>query len=377
LSIEAAHYRRIGDLEDARRVAELWKSLYPQDGGPYLFISAIYDYLGQYEESYFAARESLMRDPNPATRRNLAYEAIQSNHFDETEKVLADAEAAQRAGEGSWDPLVSAFYRYKIAFLRHDALDMERIVESVPADSTFEHWLLFDRSQTEAYYGRVRKARELNRRAIHWASDLHRVSDASLYGMVPQALWEANFGNFAEARRLAGEALTIDSEKDVKAAAGLALARSGDFMQAGKLADELASKYPSDTLLKRRSVPMIRAAIAIGRNHPSQAVELLQDAVPIELGDPQVIYTRGQAYLAMHAETEAAAEFKKIIDHPYVTIEDPLGALAYLGIARAHALSGDTQKARAEYETFLTLWKDADPDVPIYKQAKAEYAKLP
>ncbi len=102
----------------------------------------------------------------------------------------------------------------------------------------------------------------------------------------------------------------------------------------------------------------------------------MQDAVPIELGDPQVIYTRGQAYLAMHAGTEAAAEFQKIIEHPYVLIEDPLGPLAYLGIARAHALSGDTQNARAEYEAFLTLWKDADPDVPIFKQAKAEYAKL-
>lgn len=376
LSIEATHYRRIGDLENARRVAELWKSLYPRDGGPYSFISAIYDYLGQYEESYFAARESLMRDPNPAIRRTLAYEAIQSNHFYEAEKAVADAEAAQRAGKGSWDPMMSAYYRYKIAFLRHDALAMQQLVESAPTDSKFQHWLLFDRSQTEAYFGRVRQARELNSRAIRWASDLHRVSDAGLYGMAPQAMWEANFGNFAEARHLAAEALAIDSEKDVRAAAGLAFARSGDFTQAGKLADDLATKNPSDTLLKRRTVPMIRAAIAIGRNHPSQAVELLQDAVPIELGDPQVIYTRGQAFLAMHAGKEAAAEFQKLIDHPYVLIEDPLGALAHLGIARAHALTGDTQKARAEYQTLLTLWKDADPDIPVLIQAKAEYAKL-
>lgn len=364
MSLETAHYFGTGDLENARHVAELWRNLYPQDGGPYATLATIYDQLGQYDESYAAVREALKRYPNPQFRRFLAYEAIQTNHFDEAEKTLADAEAAQRAGEGSWDTLMTAYYSYKIAFLRHDALAMDRIVQSAPADSKFQHWLLFDRSQTEAYYGRVREARELNRRAIHWASDLHRVSDASLYGMVPQALWEANFGNFAEARHLAAEALSIDSENGVKAAAGLAFARSGDFTQAAKLADGLATKYPSDTLLKRRTVPMICAAIAIGRNHPSQAVELLQDAVPIELGDPQVLYTRGEAFLAMRKGNEAAAEFQKLIDHPYVLVEDPVGALARLGKARAHALSGDTQKASAEYETFLTLWKDADPDCP-------------
>jgi len=202
------------------------------------------------------------------------------------------------------------------------------------------------------------------------------MSDAAFFGMVPQALWEANFGNYAAARRLASEAMAIDDEKNVKAAAGLALARSGDFIQASKLADDLAAENPSDTLIKRRTVPMIRAAIAIGKNHPAQAVELLQDVESTELGDPQVIYTRGQAFLSMHSGPQAAAEFHKLIDHPYVLIEDPLGSLAHVGKARALVLSGDMQNARAEYETFLNLWKDADLDVPIYQQAKAEYAKL-
>jgi len=374
--IESAYYLRIGDLENARHTVELWASLYPQDGEPYLDLAVILHNQGQHEDAYWTTREALKRSPNQQIRRALTYEAIESNHFDEAEKALAEAEAAQRAGEGSWDPLMTATYSYEMAFLRHDTLAMEKIVLSAPADSKFKHWLLFDRSQTEAYYGRVRRARELNRRAINWALELDRPRDASLFELIPQALWEANFGNLAEARQLAGEAQSIESDKDVKAAAGLALARSGDFTRAGKLADDLAAKYPSDTLLQRCSVPMIRAAIASGRNHPAQAVALLQDAESTELGDPQVIYTRGQAFLALHDGSEAAAEFQKIIDHPNFLMEDPLGALAYLGIARAHALRGDRQKARAEYETFLTLWKDADPDVPIYQAAKSEYAHL-
>ena len=376
LSIEAGYYLSIGDLENARRVAELQKNLYPQDVAPYEILFGIYDSQGQYDEAYLTAREMLKRRPDQQTRRTFAFEAIQTNHFDEAEKAVADAEAAQRAGEGAWDPVMTAFYTYKIAFLRHDEAAMERIAQSMPPDSKFQHWLLFDRSQTEAYFGRVRKARELNHRAVGWALELHRMSDAAFFGMVPQALWEANFGNYAAARRLASEAMAIDDEKNVKAAAGLALARSGDFIQASKLADDLAAENPSDTLIKRRTVPMIRAAIAIGKNHPAQAVELLQDVESTELGDPQVIYTRGQAFLSMHSGPQAAAEFHKLIDHPYVLIEDPLGSLAHVGKARAWVLSGDMQNARAEYETFLNLWKDADLDVPIYQQAKAEYAKL-
>src|SRR3974390_2675812 len=376
LSIEAGYYLGIGDLENARRVVELRKSLYPQDAAPYGILFNIYDSLGQYDEAYLTAREMLKRSPDQQTRRTFAYEAIQTNHFDDAEKAVADAEAAQRSGEGPWDPVMTAYYTYKLAFLRHDDGAMERIAQSVPPDTKFHHWLLFDRSQTEAYFGRVRKARELNHRAVGWALELHRMSDAAFFGMVPQALWEANFGNYAAARSLASEAMAIDDAKGVKAAAGLALARSGDFIQASKLADDGAAENPSDTLIKRRTVPLIRAEIAIGKKQPARAVELLQDAEPIELGDPQVIYTRGRAFLAMHSGAQAVAEFQKLIDHTYVLIEDPLGSVPHLGKARAFVLSGDTQTAREEYETFLNIWKDADPDVPIYQQAKAEYAKL-
>ena len=186
-------------------------------------------------------------------------------------------------------------------------------------------------------------------------------------------------GNAAQARRFAIESLSQGKSKYAVTLAAVAYAQAGDVSRAKKLAEDLDKRYPADTLLQAYWLPSIRAFIEISRNNPTRAVEVLGVTAPYELASPGIlfgpVYARGEAYLLWHRGTEAVAEFQKIVDHPGIDI-DPIGALAFLGMARGYALEGDTPKARAAYEYFLTLWKDADPDIPIYRQAKAEYAKL-
>jgi eukaryotic-like serine/threonine-protein kinase len=206
------------------------------------------------------------------------------------------------------------------------------------------------------------------------------------------ALWRANaavreaeFGNLAQARRAANAALAIAAGRDIKIMVALALARAGDAVPAQKLCDELAKAYPANTILNFYWLPTIRASIEISRNNAPEAIELLRTVAPIELGWPPPfqsagtlypVYLRGEAYLATHQNKEAAAEFLKILDHRGIVLNFPLGALAYLGLGRAYAQSGDTAKARSAYDEFFKLWAHADPDIPILKQAKAEYARL-
>jgi len=205
------------------------------------------------------------------------------------------------------------------------------------------------------------------------------------------ALRESLFGNGAEARRRAEAALTLSNGRDVQYGAALALSggpnASGAQAEGEKLADDLAKHFPEATVVQFNYLPTIRAQLALSRNDSSKAIEVLQAAAPNELGTPgsgggaswanlYPVYVRGEAYLAAHQGSEAAAEFQKILDHRGVVLNEPIGALAHLQIARAYAMQGDTAKAKAAYQDFLTLWKDADADIPVLKQAKAEYAKL-
>jgi eukaryotic-like serine/threonine-protein kinase len=196
---------------------------------------------------------------------------------------------------------------------------------------------------------------------------------------------EARFGNAAEARQRVAAALALSAGRDVVYRAALTLALAGDAPQAQALANDLGQRFPEDTVVQFNYLPTIHAQLALDRNEASKAIEALQAAAPYELGRPTYIafspalypvYVRGEAYMAAHRGSEAAAEFRKIVDHPGVVVNEPIGALAHLQIGRAYAMQGDTAKARAAYQDFLTLWKDADPDIPILKQAKAEYANL-
>jgi predicted Zn-dependent protease len=201
------------------------------------------------------------------------------------------------------------------------------------------------------------------------------------------ALWEAFFGNMPEAKRTTKEALALARNREVRFGAALVLAMSGEASQAQSLANDLEKDFPEDTSVRFYYLPAVRASLALNHGNTSQAIEFLQANVPFELGVPRSatfayfgalypVYVRGQAYLAAHQGSEAAREFQKIVDHPGITIGDAFGVLAHLGLARAYALTGDTAKARAAYQDFFTLWKDADPGIPVLKQAKAEYAKL-
>jgi tetratricopeptide (TPR) repeat protein len=243
--------------------------------------------------------------------------------------------------------------------------------------------LLSFQSDTEAYYGHLSKARDFSRRAVDAAVRADSRETAAIW-QINAAVREAEFGNVAAARQGVAAALALSPGRDVEMLSALALARSGETARAKTIVAELEKNYPSHTVLKVYWLPTIKAAVELDANNTAQSLVFLEAAAPYELGGPPQFqlgtlypaYIRGQAYLAAHNGTAAAAEFQKFLDHRGIVINFPLGALAHLGLARAYALSGDTAKAKTAYNDFLTLWKDADPDIPILKQAKAEYAKL-
>ena len=240
-------------------------------------------------------------------------------------------------------------------------------------------------SDTEAYYGRNDKARGLSRRAVDSARRSDQKETAALWQM-EVALREAEVGNIVEARQQAESALALASQRDPQILGALVFARTGHSTQAAKMADDLAKRFPKDTLVNGYWLPSIRASIEIKRNNSDKALEILEVSAPYELGSPNPapsvgtplypIYVRGQAYLKLRKGKEAAAEFQKIIDHRGLVINLMTGVLAHLGLARAYVLQGDTAKARTKYQDFLNVWRDADNAIPILKEAKLEYAKL-
>jgi len=255
------------------------------------------------------------------------------------------------------------------------------VVSAAAGKAGTEDLLLAAQGDTETWFGRVGKGRELTRRAIE--SAVHNDAKETAAGYQAEvAMRDAALGNLNEARNGSSAALKLAVNRDVQAVSALAMAQAGDPTAAGKLADELNQNYPLSTITQSYWLPTIRAAIELDRKNPAKALELLQTVTPYELGDPPggtvlcPVWVRGQAYLSLRNGTAAAAEFQKFLDHRGVVGNFPLGALARLQLARAYAVQGDNAKARNAYLEFLTFWKDADPDIPILKQAKAEYAKL-
>ena len=223
-------------------------------------------------------------------------------------------------------------------------------------------------------------------RAVHVAQQVRQQERAATYEAAI-GLWQALFGRIDTARRHAIEAQRLSTGRDVQYASALALALSGDSAQATAVADSFEKLFPEDTSVRFTYVPVLRAVVALNNSSPSAAIDELRAAEPHEssisgitffgcFGGLYPAYLRGEAYLALHQGKEAAQEFHKVIDHPGIVMADPVGALAHLQLARAFAVSGDTEKAGAAYQGFLAIWKDADLDVPVLKQAKSEYAKL-
>jgi tetratricopeptide (TPR) repeat protein len=232
--------------------------------------------------------------------------------------------------------------------------------------------------------GRVKNARDLTSKAVGSAQRSDAKETAAIYE-AEAALREAEIGNREQASAMARSALKLSSNRDVRVLAALVAARAGHRVAAEELVAGVENDFPLDTLVQWNWLPTIGASLALDRHNPAEAIELLKMAEPFELGLPLQAattvalvpaYVRGQAFLALHDGRAAAAEFRKLIDHRGVIVNFVLGALARLGLARAYSLSGDTAQARVAYQEFLTLWKEADPDIPILKDAKAEYAKL-
>jgi tetratricopeptide (TPR) repeat protein/predicted Ser/Thr protein kinase len=385
LAIEALYYQNVtGELEKAAQTFELWQQTYPRNDQPYTNLAVILSTLGNYEKALNENREALRLDPNSATGYvNLGGAYMSLNRFDEAEAAFKQAEERKLENEN----LIAV--RYVLAFLKGDAAQMERFASAAMGKPGFEDQLLGTQSDTQAWYGKLQNARELTRRAMDSAEHNDAKETAAAY-QAELAFCEVEAGNKERARAEANAALKLAPNHDVKAEAALALARAGDAAGAEKLAAELDKTYPLDTLVQTFWLPTTRAAIALERKDPNRAVELLKQASAIELGligaPLAPAYMRGQAYLALGDGNRAAAEFQKYIDHRGVAINFPWGALARLGLARAYALEAQSAqgaeaeaaraKARAAYQDFLTLWKDADPNVPILKEAKSEYARL-
>jgi DNA-binding winged helix-turn-helix (wHTH) protein/tetratricopeptide (TPR) repeat protein len=380
-SITTGYYMAVtGELEKAAQECELWAQAYPRDPSPHLIWAGVNEYLGQYEMAALREREAirLLGDITIAYT-GLMEDEIALNHLDEAK--IAYQEAIERKLDDSFlhDDM------YALAFLQDNAEEMKSQLSWAASKPGAEDLLLSAQSDTEALYGHLGRARALSRQAVDSARRADLKETAALW-QLNSALREAEFGNSKSARQATKEGLAIASTRNVRILAALTLARAGDIVPAEKMAAELERENPLNTAINRYWLPTIRAYIAIGQRHPALAVKILEAATPYDLAFPQPqfeeggllypAYVRGKAYLLLHRGKEAAIEFQKLLNHRGVVINSPLGALARLGIAEAYMVQDDAARARAAFQDFLTLWRDADPNIPILQQAKAEYAKI-
>ena len=371
----ATHYEEVftGNLEAARKTHELWAQTYPRDNVPPHNLGIIYAYLGDYDKSLAASREVLNLNPGSGSAYATLVSSYQYlNRFDEAKA------AAQEAQAHNLDSPQMHLNLYLLDFLQHNAPGMEREAAGLMGELEYEDVVLNYESDTAAYAGQFAKARELTRRAADSAQRADEKETAAGY-KAEAALREALIGNFGVAKQQVHAALALSNGRDVAGMSAIALGRAGDSAQANWLAADLGKRFPEDTIAQLNYLPMIHAAAALRGRDTGKAIEALAAAAPYELGvgfSLYPVYLRGEAYLAAKQGTAAAAEFQKILDHSGVVANEPIGALAHLQLGRAYALSGDTTKAKAEYQDFLALWKDADPDIPMLKEAKAEYARL-
>jgi serine/threonine protein kinase/tetratricopeptide (TPR) repeat protein len=379
--ISAAYYGfATGELEKSDQIYELWAQAYPRDSVPPLNLAVNLISLGQYEKGVAETLESIRLGPDSVTGYgNLVGIYAALNRLDEAKSTYEQALARKLEGR------ILHVNRYGVAFLEGDTPEIQRQLAWAAGKPGVEDLLLSIHSDTEAYAGRLEKARELSRQAADVAKRNDQKETAAVW-LLNAALRDAEVGNTAQARQQATSALSLVSTRDLRVLAALVFARGGDTARAQTMADDLNKREPLNTVLNGYWLPTIRSAIALEGRHPDKAVELLQAASAYELGEPspgaQVggtlypVYVRGEAYLGAGQKQQAAAEFQKLIDHPGIVQNFLLGALAHLQLGRARALSGDKESARKDYQDFFALWKDADPDIPILKEAKSEYAKL-
>ncbi len=378
--ISAFYFQYVtGEIDKAIDAYELWAKSYPRDMVPHGNLGSLYASVGQYDKA-IAETETAQRMKTTITDyANLASDYTSVNR-------LADArQTIQEALENHFDGLFIRTDLYALAFLAGDTAEMERQVTWAEGRPGEEDQMFNMHADTQAYYGRMAKERDLARRAADSAERADAKETAAQW-IAFQAVREVEVGNTSVARQDAARALALAPGRDVRVLSALALARAGESAQVKAIIETLKKSEPSNTFLKVYWFPVLEASMAIAQHAPDRAVIALEPALPYELGNPPPeasgtlypAYLRGIAYLEEKNGTAAAAEFQKLLDHPGIVQNFLLESLAHLQLGRAYAISisGDTAMAKAAYRDFLTLWKDADPDVPILKEAKAEYAKL-
>ena len=391
LQITADYYSYVtGELDKAAQTYQEMIESYPREYRAHLSLGNVYVEQGQYEKATESYRQSLRLAPdNPSPYVDLGNSLLSLQRFDEARQIIHEAQARKM------DRLTMRNALYGLAFLRADSAAMAEQQQWFAGNLDYENDGLALESDTEAYGGHLGKAQELTKRAVDSAIRADNKENG--------AVWEANaalehaaYGNAAEARQSSAEALKLaPSSPGAEAEAALAFAMAGDTARAESLAQDLGKRFPLDTQMQSLWLPAVQAQLSLGKKNPASALNALQAASTIELGQILYannisclyhVYVRGEAYLAAGQGKEAAAEFQKIIDHSGIVWNCWTGALAHLGVARANALESRTSqgadadaarvRALAAYKNFLTIWKDADPDIPILKEAKAEYAKL-
>jgi tetratricopeptide (TPR) repeat protein len=374
-----------GNLEKAYQTLELWSQTYPRGDNPNpqdLLAGLSTHGTGRFERAIEASQEGIAVDPDFAIKyANLASSYFLTDRFREAESTL------QRASERKLEIPDFLVLRYNIAVLKGDQEQMDRAVGLAKGKPRAEHWMAHEEALALARSGRLQAARQSSNRAVDLALQEGEREAAASY-RAARAVWEALCGNAAEGSRDAMAAFELSKGRDVEYTAALALGFSGGSSRSEAVAADLERRFPEDTFAKFTYVPVLRALAALGRGKPADGVDLLQIALPYELaanglnfnhfylGGLHSAYVRGEAFVAAHQYPEAVAEFQKILKHRGFVGADPIGALAHLQLGRVFALSGDNTKAKAAYEAFLALWKDADADIPILKSAKAEYARL-
>ena len=390
LEITADYYQSAtGELDKAAATFQEWIENYPQNPVVYANLGIVYAQQGRYEKALEVTRQAQQLGPD--RRRicvNLAFWSLALQRLDDTRRIIHDWEARSQDKSGFWD------IKYALAFLSSDSAAMAEELQQLVGQHDYERDVYA--SDTEAYNGHLGRARELTKGAVDVAV---RTNDKER-GAILQAIAaqrEAAYGYSAEGRQRAAEALKVAlTSQATQSEAALAVALAGDTARAESMAKDLRKRFPLDTQMQSIWLPAIQAQLALDRKNPALALNLLQAAAsPVEFGIIDFgnnisclypAYVRGEAYLAAGQGSPAAAEFQKILDHSGIVWNCWTGALAHLGLARAYALEAQSSqgaeldaarvRALAAYKDFLTLWKDADPDIPILKQAKAEYAKL-
>jgi len=379
--IESHYYHFVlGDLQKARETYEMWGQIYPREQVPAINLGVVYQSLGQYEKALAEFQKAIRLSPSDG----LSYGDVVFAYLNL--KRLKEARAmADEALAKSLDSADLRLYLYELAFLRNNALGMvEEVTWSIGKPGR-ENVMLYLEAGTAAYSGKLGKARELSAQATSSAKDAGE-KEMAAGCQAAAALWEALYGNAAEARQHVNETLSLSHGRDAQYISAFALALIGDAARAQALEEDLGKRYPEDTMARFNYLPTLRAQIALNtNNNGAKAVEELAPASAYELGIPgdstfwmnlYPVYVRGQALLVAHEGTRATAEFQKILDWPGVVFNEPIGALAHLGLARSYAMAGDAKKSREAYNVFFDLWKDADAEIPVLKEAQVEYAKL-